>query len=519
MVDRSARREEVGRVDLVGVERAGAATGEVVVLPDAGLPARVERIRMESVLVRASASGRQSETEVAVRVGAGKEEVRGEHMRVLEPVLGRGTALVPGGRRRPGRARAAAELQLVAVVERTDDRVGRVDLAVRLDRRVLQDRVVGQAGRRILLDVVLTPATPEEQAVLDRGAAGLEAEVLDLPDLRAGEFRLEVRRVQLALDVRLRLRQAAAEVAVALRVVEPGRAAELVAAALRHQIDLDAGAVLRHVRTAGREGHLGELVEVVVGRRCAGGRHVGNRRAVHLEVVLVARDARSTESGLLARLRTADIHPVDEHARGLREQGPGIARGRDLLQLDLTDVGAGRELPLVEQRTLGGDRDRLFERRGQNQRHARVPPEGDDDVRELDAAKALELGRHGVGAGIQGEKTPLALAIGELRTRRADAADGDRDAGKRGAGLVRHRAVEIARRRLAKGHAGDEQAKDDAERRNEASTHALNTPSKVCSAETGAAHATQSDLPRFGKSLIGSPTVLETTARRVPKRP
>ena len=437
---------------------------------------------MESVLVRTSASGRQSETEVAVRVGAGKEEVRREHVGVLEPVLGRGTALVPGGGRRPGRARAAAELQLVAVVERADDRVGRVDLAVRLDRRVLQDRVVGKTGRRVLLDVVLTPATPEEQAILDRGAAGLEADVLDLPHLRPGELGLEVRRVQFALNVRLRLRQGAAEVAVALRVVEPRRTTELVAAALRHQIDLDAGAVLRHVRTAGRERHLGELVEVVVGRRGAGGRHVGNRRAVHLEVVLVAPDARSAEGGLLARLRTADVHPVDEYARRLREQGPGIARGRDLLQFDLAHVGAGRELPFVEQRALGSDGDRLFKRGCQNQRHARVAAEGDNDVRELDAAKAIELSCNGVGAGIEGEETPLALAIGELRTRRADAADGDRDAGKRGAGLVRHRAVEIARRRLAKGHAGDEQAKDDAERRNEASTHALNTPSKVCSA-------------------------------------
>lgn len=343
-------------------------------------------------------------------------------MLVLEAVLRRGAALVPGRCRRPRGAGAAPELQLVAVVVGTDDRVLVADLAVRLDHRVLEEGVIGRTGSGVLADVVLTPATPEPEAVLDRGAAGLEAEVLDLADASASQLGLPVGRVELAFDVRLRRLEAAAEVACGRRVVEPRRTPELVRAPLGDQVDLDAGAVLRDIGAAGREGHLGELIEVVVGRRSTSGAHVRDLGTVHLEVVLIRGHACSAEVRLLAGLVAADVDPVDDDARGLRQDRPGVARSRDLLEFDLADVRAALDLPLIEQRALGGDGDRLLERRGDGQRDVRVLAQPDDNVRVLQAAEAVELRLDGVAARIERQDPEAPLGVRELDTVRADAA-------------------------------------------------------------------------------------------------
>jgi hypothetical protein len=64
---------------------------------------------------------------------------------------------------------------------------------------------------------------------------------------------------------------------------------------------------------------------------------------------LIAVDALGAEGGLLAGLVAADVDAIDQDARGLVEDGPGITSGRDLFELDLGDGGSLLELALVEQ--------------------------------------------------------------------------------------------------------------------------------------------------------------------------
>jgi len=77
-----------------------------------------------------------------------------------------------------------------------------------------------------------------------------------------------------------------------VRDVVPARAAELVAAAAGHHVDAHAAGLLRRVGAARDDLHLLEHVEVVVDRRCARGRHVGDVHAVNRHLLLPEDDPR-----------------------------------------------------------------------------------------------------------------------------------------------------------------------------------------------------------------------------------
>ena len=160
--------------------------------------------------------------------------------------------------------------------------------------------------------------------------------------------------------------------------------------------------------------HLGELIEVVVGRRSTGGAHVGDRHAVNEEVVLAGCNTLSTERRLLTGLVTTNVDAIDENAGRLVEDGPRVTGGRDLLELDLADRGALLKLALIEQRGLGGDRDGLLDSGGESQRNAGVAVDADGDAGVLDGAKAFEFSLNGVGARIESQEAELPLCVGDL---------------------------------------------------------------------------------------------------------
>ena len=91
-------------------------------------------------------------------------------------------------------------------------------------------------------------------------------------------------------------------------------------------------------RAAGRDLHLLERVEVVVGRRGAEGRHVGDHHAVDRPDGLIAARAGADVLRLLAALVAADVDAVGEHAGGGLQDRPRVAGGRDLLELGLVIV-------------------------------------------------------------------------------------------------------------------------------------------------------------------------------------
>ena len=149
----------------------------------------------------------------------------------------------------------------------------RVRQRVRLDRLALRGRLVEVDDAD--LHVLLAVAAPHPRAAaLDR-AAHLGAVVVDVLD-RVARGRAEA---ALVVGDVLRLERI-------VGVVDAARAVELVAAALGDQVDADAAGLLRHVDAAGVDRHFLERVEVVVGRRRAGGVHVGDVDAVERPLVV-----------------------------------------------------------------------------------------------------------------------------------------------------------------------------------------------------------------------------------------
>ena len=80
------------------------------------------------------------------------------------------------------------------------------------------------------------------------------------------------------------------------------------------------------VGAAGRDLHLLEHVEVVVGRRRAERGHVGDRDAVHVPRVVAAARALGLVVRLLARLGAADVDAVDDDAGNGLQDDPRVAR-------------------------------------------------------------------------------------------------------------------------------------------------------------------------------------------------
>ena len=229
----------------------------------------------------------------------------------------------------------------------------------------------------------------------------------------------------------------------------------------QHEVQLHARRGVRGIGAAGRDLHLLEHVEVVVGRRRAERAHVGDRDAVHVPGVLVGVRALGLVVRLLTRFGAADVHAIDDDAGNGLEHDPRIARARNVLQLVEVDVGRDR-LPLgLDDRRLRRDVDFLrqaadaqrdaerHDRAGVD-RHVLVPVVGEPG----------ELGGHGVAPGREVDEVRLALGVrdGDVGLR----ADGlDRHAGQHRAGAVLDGDVDAACVDLRRDRRRDERRADE----------------------------------------------------------
>ena len=116
-------------------------------------------------------------------------------------------------------------------------------------------------------------------------------------------------------------------------------AARPVRAGLELHVQLHAGGRIGRRRAAGRDAHLLEHVEVVVGRRAPGRREIRHRNAVEIPGVLGEPGPLGEVVGLLAGFRAADVDAIDDHPGHRLQHDPGIARRRQLLQLLVGHAG------------------------------------------------------------------------------------------------------------------------------------------------------------------------------------
>ena len=238
--------------------------------------------------------------------------------------------LVPGRLRRAQRAGAAADLGLVAAEEqelRTDPRG---DLRGRLQRDVLERRLVGVAVQREQRALGAAERSPRPPFVAQHRPAEIEADV--------GEILHPVALAALAGQLRELVGQIGALQPFA-GAVDVRRAARPVRAGLELHVQLHAGGRVGRRRAAGRDAHLLEHVEVVVGRRAAGGREIGHRDAVEVPGVLREPRALRDVVRLLAGFSAADVDAIDHHAGDGLQDDPRIARRRQLLQLLVRHAG------------------------------------------------------------------------------------------------------------------------------------------------------------------------------------
>jgi hypothetical protein len=307
-----------------------------------------------------------------------------------------------------------------------DARVARPGLEVELEVVVLQLGLVELAALGDVADVADAVGAPDPQVVLEHRTSDVGSVLLHRLDLVA------VRQGRLGL-------QAAVGIQIA------GIAPPLVGAALGHLVDRHARGLHRDVGARHRELDLLEGPEVEVGGRAADRVHVGEDHAVHREGVVARARAQPQEVGLLAALVAADVDAVDQHAGRLTEQRPGVTGGRHLVELDRRDVGPLGDPPLVEERSLAGDRDDVLDRAAESDLDARLAADLDGQVRALDGGEPLQLGPQGVGPGVQVEKAELPLLVALLHLGSPHAGEGDGHPGERLFLIVDDGAVQIAR--------------------------------------------------------------------------
>ena len=116
------------------------------------------------------------------------------------------------------------------------------------------------------------------------------------------------------------------------------RAVEQIRPALHDEVHPEAAGRLRDVLAGRRDLDFLEVVEVEVGRRRAGERHVGDDDAVERPDGVLRPRALHREVRLLAGFVAADVDAVHEHAGHRTHERERIAAGRDLRQLVGGDV-------------------------------------------------------------------------------------------------------------------------------------------------------------------------------------
>ena len=189
-------------------------------------------------------------------------------------------------------------------------------------------------------------------------------------------------------------------------------------AALGHEVDADAAGLLRHVDAAGVDRHFLERVEVVVARRRAGGRHVGDVDAVERPLVVGRVAAARHVVGLLARHVAADVLAVHGDAGRLLEDDPRVARRRNALQQLVGERLLRAGVLGVDDRALAGDRDGLLHGRDAQLRvDLRAEADGDLDALVDDGLEAGQLELDRVGADVKTRKLIGARLAGDRRQR------------------------------------------------------------------------------------------------------
>ncbi len=175
--------------------------------------------------------------------------------------------------------------------------------------------------------------------------------------------------------------------------VVAGGAAEFVGAPLGHHVEDHAAGRHGGVAAPGRNLHLLEGVEVVVGGGGAEGRHVGDHHAVDRPDGLVAGGAGTGVGGLLAALVAADVDAVGQHSGRGREDRPGVARRGGLLEVGEGDGLLVAELARVEQRRAVRDHQHglALDGRLETDLHVRVPADVDRDAFLLDRREPLKI--------------------------------------------------------------------------------------------------------------------------------
>src|SRR6185369_17248959 len=408
-----------------------------------------------------AALGNELEAAVHDGVQAGEVEVGVEDVGVLELGSRRLLAvvrLVPGGLLRAERTGVAADLRLLALQAEHRGGVVRRDLGVELDVLRLQLGLVGHVGDGPQVDLLVAIRAPDPQTVLDDRTAELGAVLFHLIDLVAlldGGLGVagavgRVTVVEAALVERALVNVGAGLPGLVRLVVATG-AAPLVRAALGHHVEDDAAGGDRRVAAARRHLHLFERVEVVVGGRRAQGRHVGDDHAVDRPDGLVAAGAGADIPGLLAALVTTDVDAVGENARSRLQDGPGVASGRDLLELRVADRGARGDAALVQQRGLAQDRDDVLDRGREGHFDLGVATDVDGHVRVLDGREPFQLSLELVRGRAQAQEVEDALGVRDLELAGAVARQGYSNPRQGAALLVDDGAVEVAGLQLSEG--------------------------------------------------------------------
>ena len=229
------------------------------------------------------------------------------------------------------------------------------------------------------------------------------------------------------------------------------------------------GLVTPHVGAAGRHLRFLERGEVVEERRRFERLRVADDDAVERVGVLIDAGAGCPRHHGLHSVAAGDVDAVEQHPGRLLEERPRIARARHLVELFARHVRTGRDPPLVEQRTLRGDRDGAARGRRQDDVDGGAAADVNGKLWILGGRVVGELHCGMVEPGLQREEAELADGVGVLRPRLALlAAHRHLGLGERRASVVAHHAVERPRRRLRERRRGDGHSAEEPQQRQRA---------------------------------------------------
>jgi hypothetical protein len=148
----------------------------------------------------------------------------------------------------------------------------------------------------------------------------------------------------------------------------------------------------------------------------------------------------------LATLVAAVVDAVEQDTGRGPQDGPGVARRRDLVHFHARDVPLQVDpMGIEERRLIALHVDDIGEPgRGERQLELGVAAEADGDVLPFDGGEMVELGPDGVLGRREAEKVELAVHVGGLNLIRAHTREGHGDSGERLAVPVDRGSVKVS---------------------------------------------------------------------------